>query len=88
MKTSLTKGLQPLQAKEIEMEYLGSSALRKRLTELLMDKQSLLIKKRTSEEAYASPSWAYLQADQVGYLRALNEVISLISTKNVINSEN
>lgn len=81
MKTTLTKGLEPLQAKEITIEYLGSQALRKRLVGLLIEKQELLRKNRVSESTYESPNWAYLQADLVGYHRALNEAISLLSDK-------
>lgn len=81
MKTTLTKGLEPLQAKEITIEYLGSQALRKRLVGLLIEKQELLRKNRVSESTYESPNWAYLQADLVGYQRALNEAISLLSDK-------
>lgn len=78
MKASLTAGLKPQEADEISSEYLGSPMLRKRLIELLLDKQEVMLKKRRGEDAYASPNWSLMQADGIGYERALNDVISLL----------
>lgn len=78
MKTSITAGLKGVEASDIEAEYLGSPALRKRLVELLMKKQNESYKKRISESSYDSPNWDRYQADGVGYERAINEIISLI----------
>lgn len=79
MKTSLTSGLNDAQASEIKNEYLGSPLLRKRLVELLVKRQATSLKKRRGEDIYDSPNFALLQADQIGYERALDEVIALIS---------
>jgi hypothetical protein len=83
MKTSWTLGLDEQQAKEIRSDFKGSFLLRKRLIDLLSDKSSVSARSTRSKELYASPSWAYMQADAVGYERALNEVISLISDDSV-----
>lgn len=79
MKTSITSGLNDLQASEIKSEYLGSQQLRKRLIELLIKKQQSSLKKRRGEDVYDSPNFALLQADQIGYERAIDELISLLS---------
>lgn len=79
MKTSIVGNLKGVQASDMEMEYIGSQLLRRRLVELLMDKQTTMLKKRRGEGNYDSPNWALLQADAVGYERAISEVISLIS---------
>lgn len=79
MKTSLISGLNDLQRSEIISEYQGSQLLRRRLTELLEARQKKCLDKRRKEDAYDSPNWGFLQADSIGYERALNEVIQLIS---------
>lgn len=78
MKASIVAGLKAQEADEITSEYLGSQMLRKRLVELLESKQELMLKKRRGEESYDSPNWSLLQADGVGYERAINEIISLL----------
>lgn len=81
MKRSLTASLSPSDASIVEGEYLGSPTLRKRLVELLIKRQELIRKQRLNENTYDSPNWMALQADAVGYQRALDEVILLISEK-------
>lgn len=85
MKASLTAGLNASEAKIIKEEYLGSPSFRKRLTELLIKKQEQSYNERISKTTYDSPNWSLVQADGVGYERAINDVISLISTKSVTN---
>jgi hypothetical protein len=83
MKKNWTAGLTPQHAEEITHSFNAGVELRKRLSRLLEDKITAKRKETISKDAYASPSWAYLQADAVGYERALNEVISLISSETV-----
>lgn len=83
MKQSWTLGLNEEKAKEVRSDFKGSFLLRKRLIELLNDKVVQSARTTRSKELYASPSWAYMQADSVGYERALFEVISLISDDSV-----
>jgi len=38
-----------------------------------------LLKETPSSTDYDSPSWAYKQADRIGYNRALNQVLDIIN---------
>lgn len=79
MKLNWTKGLSGDAKRDIQIEYASSSNLRKRLEVLLREKQSSSQKAIISKDGYDSPNWAYKQADHTGYLRALEEVISILS---------
>lgn len=78
MKTSWKDSLTPEKKKEIELEFNSSTILRNRLIYILNKK----IKSSTTETrlkaSYDSPNWGLLQADAIGYERALLEVISLL----------
>lgn len=78
MKTVWTKGVAGRE-EEITSSFKASAMIRGRLKELLSEKIAIKLKARTNESSYESPNWAYMQADAVGYTRALEEVISLIS---------
>lgn len=78
MKVSITAGLAAPEAKLVEAEYLSSPLLRKRLKTLLIKKQESMRKDRLKESNYDSPNWIGLQADAVGYQRAIDEIIALI----------
>lgn len=79
MKTNWTKGLTAEQAMELKKDFVSCPLLRKRLTELSREKIESHRKALVSKEGYANPSWAYQQADGIGYERALLEVISLLN---------
>lgn len=79
MKSLITKGLEPDVAKEIRGDFKSSLLIRRRLTTLIEEKIENARKGLRSKEPYSSPSWAYLQADGVGYERALHEIINLLS---------
>ena len=83
MKTSWTSGLNPELSSEMKREFTSSSLLRERLTKLLNDKIETRRKLSRNIDSYDKASWPYLQADSIGYERALIEIISLISTKDV-----
>jgi len=83
MKASWTQGLTPEQAIEIKKDFKGCFPTRKRLAKLLEDKISVTRKGTLTKDGYSSPNWAYVQADSVGYERALNDVISLILDDSV-----
>lgn len=55
---------------------LASTAMQERLIELLEEK--LENSSKENEVDYESPSWAYKQADKLGYQRALREIINII----------
>lgn len=62
---------------EIKRAYGASTVIRKRLTEICKKKVDggfVLTK-----DDYDTPNWQYRQADAVGYRRALEEVISLLT---------
>jgi len=83
MKQSWTNGLIAERAIQIKADFKGSYPLRERLSEMLTDKINASNKNARNKDNYAQAGWAYLQADAVGYERALNEVISLILEKEV-----
>ena len=41
-----------------------------------------MLKETPSSADYDSPSWAYKQADRIGYNRALNQVLDIINLDN------
>lgn len=79
MKSILVSGSNEEINKQISQEFVGSKALRERLIAVLDGKKASLRQEVISKTSYDSPSWAYLQADAIGYERALSEVISLLS---------
>lgn len=79
MKTIWVNGKNDTEKEEIEAAFKSSTTVRKRLGELLEAKEASNTSARLAISDYASPSWAYLQADSVGYSRAIREIISLIS---------
>jgi hypothetical protein len=81
MKSTLTAGLTGQQLDDLKQEYFSSPHLRQRLTEILNTKIETGRTFATSKDRYDSPSWAMIQADAIGYERALREVISLLSSK-------
>lgn len=83
MKTVWVKGLAEQEATEVRQEYVGAARFRAKLTEMLNAKRNERREASLSSDSYVNPNWAYLQADAVGYERALKEVISLISEKSV-----
>ncbi len=79
MKTDWLKGLDAQQKIECKSEFVGAARLRERLTALLEAKAESKRIATRSGNAYDNPNWALLQADAIGYEKALYEVISLIS---------
>ena len=79
MKTSLTKGLNQDDRNEIKGLFVAALRLRKQLVKVLDEKKKVAENESLTKEGYDSPSWAYKQADLVGYKRALNELISILS---------
>ena len=83
MKTSWTKGLKADQADDIVRDFKASLSIRRRLSEILQEKQRTSLTETRKKSTYENPNWAYLQADGVGYERALSEVIALILENSV-----
>lgn len=78
MKTSLKAGLSAERKKELESDFKSSVFYRQRMKELCAKKIEALRSELRTKESYDSPSWAYRQADLMGYERALHEVMSLL----------
>lgn len=76
MKTAWTKGLDEQLKKDVEASFKSSTIVRKRLTELCEEK--VAASQSTDKTQYDSPNWTYMQADNIGYRRALKEIISLL----------
>lgn len=78
MKVSWTKGLTPEEEKDVRANFLEALVLRKRLRRVIEDKISEARRTSIAKSTYDNVNWAYLQADEVGYERALKEIIDLI----------
>lgn len=83
MKTSWTKGLKQEVSDELRENFYHSSVVRQRLITILEEKMAASAVNSRSKDNYGLAGWPYLQADSVGYERALKEVISLISSESV-----
>jgi hypothetical protein len=83
MKTSWVKGLKGTAESEVRESFQHSTVMRSRLIALLDEKLIASGVNSRSKDNYSLAGWAYLQADAVGYERALKEVISLISSESV-----
>ena len=81
MKTSLTAGLDEEHASNVVDEFIHSPVLRERLIAVLNGKKASFRSETMSKTSYDKPNWAYLQADCNGYERAIDELISLLSSK-------
>ena len=79
MKSTWVKGLSDTEAQQVTDDFNASGGLRERLVGISKAKIDTSRSSITSKDMYASPSWAYVQADAIGYERAINEIISLIS---------
>lgn len=79
MKTVWFKNLNEQQQEEMRGVFVHSVVLREQLKKLLNEKVVASNKSVRSKESYGIANWAYLQADAVGYERALTEVMSLLS---------
>jgi len=80
MKTTWTGGITDKDKKaDIKASYEASALIRERLASILNAKIDSRIKNMVKAETYENPNWAYEQADNIAYMRALKEIISLIS---------
>ena len=65
----------PEERKTFLVSVKSASHVLERLAEILSERVEADAK--SSKDDYHSPSWAYRQADKVGYARAMREVIDL-----------
>lgn len=85
MKSSIVKGMNEREADEMRQSFAAGAFLRKRIRELLLEKSDISVAASRSKDGYSNPNWAYLQADAVGYQRAMHEVISLLTHETVLS---
>lgn len=83
MNTAWTKGIRKgsQEDKDIRSSYAESYIIRKRLTQMLDDKVDGKMKTAMSNDAFDSPSWAFLQAESIGYAKAMQEIIKLLDAE-------
>ncbi len=84
MKTSLIAGLNVQAKEEVKSSFSAGVAFRIQLAKVLEKKIKSNREASLSKESYETPAWAYLQADSVGYERALREVISTLDVEKLI----
>lgn len=82
MKQSWTNGLDKELAVDVKQNFKESLVMRKRLRELLLAKVVESQKVSRAKSTYDNHNWAFLQADHLGYERALHDIIELISDNN------
>lgn len=80
LKTTWYTGLDEDQKKELRADFISAHLLRKRLTKLLNDKIETKRTMMRNDENYEKANWNYLMADSLGYERAMNEIINLITS--------
>jgi hypothetical protein len=87
MKTVILKGLNEQQSEEMRSAFVHSAVLREQLRKILNEKITASNRMVRSKSAFEIANWAYLQADSIGYERALTEVISLLTHESKAESE-
>ena len=83
MKSSLIKGITDKEAiKDAKANFNQSYLMRTLVIKRLKDKIEAAKLKARGGQTYENPSWPYIQADVIGYERALLEVISILDEKD------
>ena len=77
MKVQWTKGLKD--KKSMEQLVYNSQAILERIQTILEEQRASIIAEQTKEANFESPSWSEKQAYQMGRLRELNELLSLVT---------
>lgn len=65
------------------LHYNENSFLREVIRKTLIDKVESSIKEAESKDKYSTPNWEYYQSDNLGYRRALREVLNLLNLENI-----
>lgn len=88
MNTLWTKGMKrgSQEIKDIEGAFKASAFLRKRMMEMLQTMLDEEISSKLSDNAYDNASWAYKQADSVGYARAIKRMMATLEEKDKNNT--
>lgn len=73
-----TRGLDTQLTIDVKQNYRESLVIRKRLKQILKDKVEEAHNASLTKDKYDCPNWALLQADAMGYERALKLIDSLL----------
>lgn len=80
LSTQWLQGVHQAEHLKYKERVLSSKEVLDKLIEILYNK--VQAQSSSSDNDYESPSWAYKQADKVGYTRALKEVIELCNVSD------
>lgn len=67
---------------EFELRITNSADVLQRMGQIVKEDLRASLASTRREDAYNMPNWAYFQADQVGYQRALHRILELIGENN------
>ena len=76
-----TSGLTEEAAEVIIHQLVGSDILVKRLVHILDRRVNSSIQGQYSADLYKDGSWAYAQAERIGYQKAMNEIKHLLTVR-------
>lgn len=79
MDSRLTKDIKDVKVKNQFVAEYKVSTIREKLEKIIQDKKDSVSK--SSVVDYDSPSWSHKEADKIGYIRALTEVLELLNVK-------
>ena len=63
---------------ELRQSYASAHLMREKLSQVLSDKAEEAQRASLAKEGYESAAWAYKQADNVGYQRAIQEILKYL----------
>lgn len=63
---------------ELRQSYVAANAFRRLMKEVLEDKMEGAQKSSLTKDGYNCPNWAFKQADNVGYQRAMEEILKYL----------
>lgn len=78
MKTIWKAGLSVEQKRLMEGEFASSALLRDRLSQIINKKIDEGRASARSASTYENPNWGFVQADHIGFERAMYEILSLL----------
>jgi len=77
MKQSLTQGMEKDEAREFKEAFVKASLFRKGFKKVL-ERKIQNAYNNLSTPNYENPNWINEQADQIGYIKSLKQMISLL----------
>lgn len=77
-----TKGLNAKARGEMEQQWDEALYVRQRLVTMIGKSMDVSSRYAENKERYKDPSWAPLQADEIGYHRAMREVVRYLTSSS------